>query len=140
MGVRRALCAEDNAVNQKVIGHHLRKLGFVVDMAQDGAEAVSMVNSHPGGYYSFVLMDLQMPVMDGFVATRMIRNREGLSILPGVISPSDPDPHPLPIIALTANAMPGVEQRCSDAGMDGYISKPVQAPQLQRLLKELSIL
>jgi CheY-like chemotaxis protein len=132
---RRALCVEDNIVNQKVTLGILKKLGFsVVDIAKDGSEAVDKVAQHPSGYYEFVLMDLQMPVMDGFVATRQIREREASqNIPPNVVSP-------LPIIAVTANVMSGVKQKCVEAGMNSYVSKPVTANQIEKALKELGIL
>jgi len=103
------LLVEDNPTNQLVAKAMLRKLGLLVDAASDGAEAVDSVRRTA---FDLVLMDCQMPVMDGFDATRLIRQ------LPGERGAK------LPIVALTANAMPGDEQACLDAGMDAFLPKP----------------
>ena len=103
----RVLVAEDNIVNQKVAQRFLERLGHQVDIVNDGQEAVNAATRHP---YDVILMDVQMPVMDGFEATREIRT----ALSPG--------PR---IIAVTANALAGDEQRCRDAGMDDYLSKPL---------------
>ncbi|TVR11707.1 MAG: response regulator, partial [Planctomycetota bacterium] len=112
------LMAEDNRTNQKVAKLLLTRLGATdIRIADDGSAAVEAVaRSRP----DLVLMDVQMPGMDGFEATEAIRNaeaRDGLSRLP--------------IIALTANAMAGDRERCLAAGMDDYVSKPLRAPDLQ---------
>jgi CheY-like chemotaxis protein len=106
---RRLLLAEDNLVNQKVARGALEKLGFKVDIVSNGAEAVAAWET---GRYHAILMDCQMPVMDGYQATREIRVREG-------------GRGRVPIIALTADAMIGAEQQCRDAGMDDYMPKPL---------------
>jgi CheY-like chemotaxis protein len=90
-----------------------------VDVAANGREAVEMVGLLP---YDVIFMDCQMPEMDGFEATQEIRRREGLSV------------H-LPIIAMTANAMQGDRERCLDAGMDDYVSKPIRKADLTETLK-----
>jgi CheY-like chemotaxis protein len=106
----RVLVVEDNAANVKVTVRMVERLGYVADVANNGADAVSMVGL---GRYSAVLMDCQMPEMDGYEATRQIRKAElaGLRV---------------PIIAMTAAALPGDRERCLAAGMDDYISKPVK--------------
>jgi two-component system sensor histidine kinase/response regulator len=112
------LLAEDNVVNQKVACRILEKLGFRVDVAADGQAALEAWQS---GRYHLILMDCQMPVMDGYETTRKIRELESR------------DKH-IPIIALTAHAMKGADNECRAAGMDGYLSKPIDREQLQSTL------
>jgi PAS domain S-box-containing protein len=114
------LVVEDNEVNQLVAVGMLEVLGFTSEVAADGAAAAARA---AGGRFDAVLMDLQMPRLDGFAATRLIRQAEA----PGVR---------LPIIALTASATPGERERCLDAGMTGFLSKPVSADALGRALHE----
>ncbi|MEO6103813.1 MAG: response regulator [Pseudoxanthomonas sp.] len=116
----RILVAEDNAMNQKVILRQLMLLGFEADMAGDGREALIRWQR---GHYALLLSDLQMPLMDGFELTTAIRAGEQAG-----------GPR-LPIIALTANAMQGEAKRCRDAGMDGYLSKPLQLGDLKTMLQ-----
>ena len=113
----RILVVEDNPTNQKVIVLLLKKFGCVADVAMNGAEAVRAV-----GLASFdaILMDCQMPVMDGFEATAEIRGNSEVHV---------------PIIALTANALEGERERCMEAGMDDYLSKPVRAEELLKKLQ-----
>ncbi len=113
----KALVAEDNSVNQMVIGELLKSAGIEVEIVSNGAEAVSLVDTNE---YSFVLMDCEMPEVDGFEATRWIRKQEE----------SRKDARHIPIIALTANAIQGDRERCIDAGMDDYLTKPVNAKKL----------
>jgi signal transduction histidine kinase/DNA-binding response OmpR family regulator len=110
----RILLAEDNIVNQKLVVRLLEKRGHVVLVAKNGRDALAAVEQYQ---FDAVLMDLQMPEMDGFEATAAIRARE------------KGGPR-LPIIALTAHAMKGDEERCLEAGMDAYASKPIDAKKL----------
>ncbi|MEM7092353.1 MAG: ATP-binding protein [Actinomycetota bacterium] len=112
------LLAEDNAVNQKVAVGILARLGYEIDVAADGREAVEMAAATP---YDLVLMDVQMPVLDGLDATREIR---GLAI---------DQPR---IVAMTANALSGDRQRCFEAGMDDFVAKPIELAGLQTALAE----
>ncbi|MNQ61616.1 Sensor histidine kinase RcsC [compost metagenome] len=113
----RVLLVEDNAVNQLVAKGMLAKLGCEVLLASHGAEALSRLEQNP---VDLVLMDCNMPVMDGYEATRRIRQ-----------SGRWPD---LPIIALTANALPDERERCRAAGMDDYLAKPFRREELVALL------
>jgi signal transduction histidine kinase/DNA-binding response OmpR family regulator len=114
----KVLVAEDNHINQQVAVGLLAKLGHRADVADDGGEAVARLEK---GNYDLILMDMQMPVVDGITATRLIRD------LPGPKSR-------IPIIAVTANALNGDRERCLDAGMDDYISKPIDRRKLAVLL------
>ena len=112
----RVLLVEDNYTNQEVALVILRKLGYKVDLATNGQEALSALERQR---YNLVLMDCQMPQMDGFEAARAIRSGAGHVLDPEV-----------PIVAMTANAMAGDRERCLEAGMDDYIAKPVQPKDL----------
>ncbi len=117
----RVLIAEDNVVSQRVARGLLKRLGHQADIVADGVEAVEAVQRVP---YDLILMDMQMPIMDGISATRTIR------ALSGAVAST-------PIIALTANAMKQDEQRCMEAGMDSHFSKPINRQKLEQLLKRI---
>jgi signal transduction histidine kinase/DNA-binding response OmpR family regulator len=119
----RILLAEDNAVNQALAKRLLEKMGHSVVMATNGSEALEAILEMES--FDAALMDVQMPQMDGFEATQAIREAEQTS------------GNHLPIIALTAHAMKGDEERCLAAGMDGYISKPIRATELLAVLERL---
>jgi len=115
------LLVEDNLINQKLAARLLEKAGHVVTIAANGKEAVDQVAARP---FDLVLMDVQMPEMDGYEATQAIRLRE------------QGDRRHLPIVALTAHAMVGDREKCLQAGMDGYVTKPVQPPVLFAAMAE----
>ncbi|HUO07555.1 MAG TPA: response regulator [Phycisphaerae bacterium] len=119
----RLLVAEDNEVNQLVTGEMLKKLGCVYEMVDDGLKAF---NRAIAGGFDLVLMDCQMPTLDGFEATRRIREMEA----------KEKRPH-LPIVALTANAVKGDRELCLAAGMDGYVTKPINVATLVSALEGL---
>jgi len=128
----RVLLVEDNAINQQVAVEILEKAGFEVAIARNGKEALKAletVGAQPG--FEAVLMDLQMPVMDGYTATRKIRSRETTQSPQSTASKNDPNAHipRIPIIAMTAHAMATEREKCIAAGMDEHISKPFD-PQL----------
>jgi signal transduction histidine kinase/HPt (histidine-containing phosphotransfer) domain-containing protein len=118
----RILLVEDNSASQKLAVHILREAGHAIDVAGDGQQALQMM---AGTSYDVVLMDVQMPVMDGLAATVAIRARETRGTR-------------VPIIAMTARAMKGDRERCLAAGMDGYISKPIDAAQLFAEIRRLT--
>ncbi len=118
----RFLVAEDNVVNQKLIARLLEKRGHTVSLARNGWEALELLEQRP---FDIVLMDVMMPEMDGFEATRRIREKE-----------KESGTH-LPIIALTAHAMRGDKEQCLAAGMDGYVSKPINLEELFSAIEAL---
>jgi CheY-like chemotaxis protein len=116
----RVLLVEDNEVNQMVAGELLSEMGCVVEVAEDGVEAVEAMRR---ASFDIVLMDCQMPEMDGFAATSRIRELESGGLLVGRVGR-------VPIIALTANALKEDRERCLAAGMDDYLTKPLQPEKL----------
>ena len=117
LSLPKVLVVDDNEVNRRVACGYLRKLGFSCDIAEDGQQALDAVKEHN---YGLVFMDCQMPVMDGYEATRAIRD-----YLAG---------KPLPIIAVTANAMAGDREKCLKAGMDDYLAKPLRKDSLEKVV------
>ena len=118
----RIMVVEDNAVNRLVVTKFLEKMGQQVIPATGGREAVSIFESNP---VDLILMDIQMPGMDGIEATRMIRRYDrGQTV---------------PIIALTAHAMPGDRENFLAQGMDGYLAKPLDKDKLLRLLADYAV-
>jgi two-component system sensor histidine kinase/response regulator len=117
----KILLAEDHLVNQKIVTKILNRAGYSVDVASDGGRAIEMLE---GDNYDLVLMDCQMPNVDGLTATRSIRDRESRN-----------DAVRIPIIAMTANAMSEDRALCIDAGMDDYTAKPVKQQELLRLVE-----
>ena len=116
----RILLAEDNVTNQQVAVRILRNMGWQADVVGNGAQAIQALEAIP---YDLVLMDVQMPVMDGFEATRHVRS-----------SQSAVQNHQVPIIAMTAHTMQGARERCLDAGMNDYVTKPVSPAALAEVL------
>lgn len=121
-GTSHALVVEDNPVNQRVATAMLKRLGFHTDSANNGKEALDRVTTNHTGY-DIILMDCQMPVMDGYEATRYIREWEQSNGQIGT-----------PIIALTADVLPGTEKSCLDCGMNDYLAKPVRKEMLREVL------
>ncbi len=122
----RILLTDDNVINQKVALRLLQQLGYKADTANNGLEAIRALERQP---YDVILMDVQMPELDGMEATRRIRERQ---------FGAEADPHfqrPLAIIAMTANAMQGDREKCLAAGMDDYLPKPVRPETLQAMLE-----
>jgi CheY-like chemotaxis protein len=119
----RVLLAEDTPANQKLVTYIVGKRGHTIEVVQNGQQALETVGQKD---FDVVLMDVQMPVMDGFQATQAIRKL------------ADPKKAHLPIIAMTAHALKGDADRCLDAGMDGYISKPVKGEELIGLMERLA--
>ena len=120
----RVLLVEDNEVNQIISKAILKQLGCEITLANDGQEAIEAFSSAP---FDLILMDCNMPVMDGFEATQQIRNLEHQQNITT----------PIPIIALTAHAFDEIKQQCLDAGMNEYLSKPFDKHQLAKLINQL---
>jgi CheY-like chemotaxis protein len=124
VAARRLLIAEDNEINQKVVRLQLRKLGCESVAVNNGREALRVLGQDTA--FDLVLMDCQMPELDGYDATRLIR------ALPGEVAQ-------IPIVAMTAHAMTGDREKCLEAGMDDYLSKPVRESDLVAALERWHI-
>ncbi len=122
---KKILLVEDNELNQEIAVEILKEAGFSVDVADDGVVAVERMKTAEQGQYDLILMDIQMPVMDGYEATRQIRELE------------NPDIAGIPILAMTANAFQEDKKAAIEAGMDGHIAKPIDVSKLFGILGEI---
>lgn len=122
---RKLLLVEDNELNQEIAKTILEEEGFIVDTADDGTVAVEKMKEMPADTYDLILMDIQMPMMDGYEATRIIRAME------------DPVKSLIPIVAMTANAFEEDRQKAVDAGMSGHLAKPIDIDRLFETLREI---
>jgi len=120
---KRILLAEDNDLNAEIAVEILRDFGFLVERAEDGVICLDMIQSAPSGYYNAILMDIQMPNMDGYKATRFIREMDNR------------DKCNIPIIAMTANVFDEDKKNAIEAGMNAHLAKPIQIDDLVRTLR-----
>ena len=121
----RLLLVEDNEFNREIAEELLKSVGFIIDCAEDGKQAVQMVNDSPADFYKVILMDVMMPVMNGYEATKKIRSLK------------DSGKANIPIIAMTANAFEEDKNQALECGMDKFISKPFDINDLLTKLKEM---
>jgi CheY-like chemotaxis protein len=122
---RRLLVAEDMEINRQLVCMLLENMGYQVDVAENGREALEKIESCPAGTFDAVLMDIQMPVMDGYEAAEKIRGLD------------DPEKAGIPMIAVTANAFGEDVRKALEKGMDGHISKPIDPGQLSDTLSRI---
>ena len=122
---KRILLVEDNMMNREISTEYLQDFGFLVETAENGEEACKILQENEPDYFDLVLMDIQMPVMNGYEATKVIRNFE------------NPKLSEIPILAMTANAFEEDKRAAKEAGMDGHLSKPINIPELIAALKEI---
>ncbi len=123
IGGKRVLVVEDNAFNREIARYILESLGLSVEEAENGIDCLEKLKAVGGGYYDLILMDIQMPMMDGYTATENIR------------ALSDKNLAGIPVIAMTANAFDEDKEKCILAGMNGHIGKPIDIPVLRRVLE-----
>lgn len=121
---KRVLLAEDNDINAEIMGLIFEDANVLLDRVSDGAKCCKQLDDMPAGYYSMVIMDIQMPVMDGYEATRHIRDME------------DEAKAKIPIIAMTANAFQEDKKRAADAGMNAHLSKPINVGELFAVMRQ----
>ncbi len=122
---KRILLAEDNELNQEIATEILKEMGFSVENAENGQQACDMIRQSKPEYYDLILMDIQMPIMNGYDATRIIRAME------------DPALANIPIIAMTANAFEEDREQALQAGMNGHLAKPIDLDKMKELLRNL---
>ena len=122
---KRLLLAEDNELNAEIATYILEKMGLAVDRVEDGVQCISRMEQAPAGTYDLILMDIQMPHMDGYKATQAIRQLD------------DPVKAAIPIVAMTANAFEEDRQNALKAGMNGHIAKPIAAAKVKETLTAL---
>lgn len=122
---KRILLAEDNELNREIATEILQEAGFVVESVENGRLACDKMQQAAPGYYDLILMDIQMPVMDGYAATRTIRGMD------------HPDAAKIPIIAMTANAFEEDRKQALDAGMSGHLAKPIDVDKMMELLRDI---
>ena len=122
---QRVLLAEDNEMNRMIAEAILTESGLTVEMAVDGLEALEMMQNAPAGYYDIILMDIQMPRMDGYEAAKNIR------------ALTDKQKASIPIVAVTANAFDKDRIISMEAGMNGHLAKPYDVPAIMEMLKKL---
>ena len=123
---KKILLAEDNALNAEIATELLQSIGLIVDWAENGKEGVERFEASKVNTYFAVFMDMQMPVMDGIEATKLIRG-------------SDREDSDIPVFAMTANTFASDRKRCQEAGMTGYIPKPVNIKDIEGTLAENTI-
>ena len=124
---KKILLVEDNEINQEIARAILEEVGLIIDTADDGTEAVERIKTTQAGTYDLILMDIQMPVMDGYEATRRIR------------ALNDPAKAGIPIVAMTANAFEEDRQRAFEAGMNAHVAKPIDVPELMETLQRFLV-
>ena len=122
---KRILLVEDNELNQEIAQEILESAGFTIDTADDGTVAVERMKENPADTYDLILMDVQMPIMNGYQATRAIRALD------------DPVKAAIPIVAMTANAFEEDRKEAMDSGMNGYVPKPIEIKKLMQTLQDI---